>query len=191
MIMTSTAISTNSHIASLEKTFDQARSPIEWLVIAHRDPRMLRSLSAILEGQSAAILEVSQDEWNWSEGELSSAIEWVLQRKEIRNLVLVGHSQVGGTASRSYLLSADPSQTSDQENNGYVRLLAGVRRVQSQSHHAQMRFAADVQQFLQIPPVYRRWTLGELELHGLFFRAESGLFLTYDPDADTFRATIA
>ncbi|MCU0877586.1 MAG: hypothetical protein MUF06_07370 [Pirellulaceae bacterium] len=183
--------SANPYIAALESTFDEATAPIEWLVIAHSDPRILQSLSSMMEGQSAAILEVSQDQWDLVEGELSEAIEWALQRGEVRNLVLVGHSQVGCSASRSYLVSDAPEKSSDRSKDGYSRLLAGVKRVYSHSHHAQVRFAADVQQASQIPLVYRRWSCGELAVHGLFYRAESGVFLAYDPDADSFRALMA
>ncbi len=51
----------------------------------------------------------------------------------------------------------------------------------------QERFAGQVEQLSQIPVVHSRWRDGELAVYALFHRAESGLFLAYDTDTDTFR----
>lgn len=45
-----TPTTTNPHIAALESVFGNAKKPVEWLVIAHTDPRMLGSLIAALSG---------------------------------------------------------------------------------------------------------------------------------------------
>jgi len=185
MIATLRTASTNPHIAELEAVFDEATKPIEWLVIAHNDSRMLKSLFAALNGESAALLEVSQDTWNFGK-ELSETIEWALQQGEIKNLVLVGNSQAGGAESRASL--AAPPKV---DESGYAKLLAGVKQLNAQNRDTQERFASLVQQMSQIPVVHNRWSSDELAIYGLFYRAESGLFLAYDARTDTFSALVS
>ncbi len=95
--MTTTLLSTtaNAHIAALESVFSQATTPVQWLVIAHNESRLVNSLSSALAGESAAMLQVSQDTWDFKGKELAETIEWALQQGEIKNLVLVGSSHRG------------------------------------------------------------------------------------------------
>ncbi|MCA9212239.1 MAG: hypothetical protein KDB27_04170 [Planctomycetales bacterium] len=185
MATTLLATTANPQIAELENVFGEATKPIEWLVIAHNDSRMLQSLSSALNGESAAILEVSQDNWNFHK-ELSDTIDWALQQGDIKNLVLVGSSQAGGAESRASLATS----TKEDESN-YSKLLAGVNRVNDENRDAQERFASLVQQMSQIPVVHNRWSSDKLAVYGLFYRAESGLFLAYDAATDTFRPLVS
>ncbi|MFT5526100.1 MAG: carbonic anhydrase, partial [Pirellulaceae bacterium] len=52
---------------------------------------------------------------------------------------------------------------------------------------AQSRFSVQVRQMFQIPVVHSRCENGELATYGLFYRAESGLFLVYDFEQDNYR----
>ena len=183
MTTTFPTTSTNQHIESLETNFAEANTAIEWLVIAHNDSRMVRSLSRALSGQSAAVLEVSQDTWDFDGHELPETIEWALQQVAVKNLVLAGHSQAGGRASRASL--AAPDKGAEQANHD--RLIAGVQRWNAQNRDAQKKFASQVRRMTQIPVVHSRWANGELAVYGLFYRAESGLFLSYDAEQDDFQ----
>ncbi|MCU0959398.1 MAG: hypothetical protein MUF48_04775 [Pirellulaceae bacterium] len=184
--MTSTLSRTavNAHIAALEPVFDQALTPVQWLVIAHNNARVVDSLMSALAGESAAVLEVSQDTWDFHGGELAETIEWALQQGEVAHLVLVGSSQVGGTQIRA---TRAPAKTVAQADARCDKLLAGIHRLAAQHREVQDRFAEQVQQVSRIPVVHRRWRGGELAVYGLFYRAESGLFLAYDVDTDTYR----
>ncbi len=188
MTTTFSTTTTNPFIAALETVFGEATKPIEWLVIAHNDPRMLRSLSSALTGESAAVVEISQDAWDFEGKHLPETIEWALQQGAIKNLVLVGNSQAGGSESRAALVA---SEATNGGQDGYAKLLAGVQRNNARNHQAQERFAAHVQQMSQIPVLHNRWSSGELAVCGLFYRAESGLFLAYDADADTFHPLVS
>ena len=190
MSTTISTTTTNPHIEALEMILDEAPTPVEWLVIAHNDPQMLRSLSSALSGQSAAVLEVSEDTWDLSGQELSETIQWALERCEINNLVVVGHSQTGGVGSQASFVAAQTELETEFES-GHNRLIAGVQRANARNRAAQERFARQVQQMLQIPIVDDRCSKGELTVCALFYRAESGLFLTYNASADTFHALVS
>lgn len=188
--MTTTNFSTTTkspHIEALESVFSKASKPVEWLVIAHNDAQMLRSLSSALTGESAAVLEVSQDNWNFQDKQLPEAIEWTLQRGEIRNLVLVGNSHAGGSECRASMFA---SEATNGNQFDYAKLIAGVEHDNTRNRDAQKRFAAHVQQMLRIPVVHNHWSNGELQVYGLFYRAENGLFLAYNVDVDAFRPLV-
>ena len=57
MIRTLAKKNTNTHIAALEYVLAKAQRPVQWLVIAHNDARLVRSVSSALKGQSAAVLD--------------------------------------------------------------------------------------------------------------------------------------
>ena len=82
----------NPHIADLEASFNKTTKPVDWLVIVHKDAQTSRLLSPALVGESAAVLEVSQDKWDFSDNDLLETIEWALQQGHLKNLVLVGRS---------------------------------------------------------------------------------------------------
>lgn len=189
MTTTFSTNTTNPHIAALETVFDEAENPIEWLLITHNEPRMIQSLSSALSGEQATMLELSQDTWDFAGNDLAETIEWALQNSEIKNVVLVGHSQTAGSASRASLVVPQQTKQDDSES-GYARLLAGIHRNNVQTRSAQEQFAAHVRQMLQIPVLHNRWSSGELAVYGLFYRAEGGLFLAYDADAGTFRPLV-
>lgn len=183
MTMTLNTTTTNPHIAALETVFDQAAKPIQWLVIAHNDSKMLVSLASALSCESAAVLEVPQNTWDFDGKFLPEAIEWALQQDAVKNLLLVGNSEAPGSEVRASLVADEWGEC----EGSYAKLLAGVERKNARNRDAQERFAAHVQQMLQIPVLHHRWSSGELAVYGLFYRSDSGLFLAYDNDADTFR----
>jgi len=178
-----TTMVTNRYIQTLEAVLAKSKTAVHWLVIAHNDSRMVHSLSSALSRESAAILEISADTWDFEDDELSEMIEWALQQGEIRHLVLAGHSQAGGTAIQAQLVS---SNMEGESHGSFNRLVAGVQRTKTHNQEAQQKFATHVQQMSQLSVVTNRWANAELAVSGLFYRAESGLFLAYDPNENIF-----
>lgn len=184
--MTSTVLysAMNPHIVALESAFDQASTPIHWLVIAQDDKRLMNLLSAALSGQPAVVLHVSQDVRDFRSREVAEAIEWALQQGEIRNLVLVGSSQAAD-AMRSAVTV--PAKKVTQCNSGIGKLIAGVQHHIGRNREVQDAFAEQVQYLSQIPAVRSRCNDGALNVCGLLYRPESGVFLAYEPGSNTFQ----
>ncbi len=90
--MTSTLSTTSSNplTAKLKLAFGQTATPVQWLVVAHNDTRLIRTLESALPDESAVVLEVSQESWDFDQ--LGEAIEWAMMNGDLQNLVLVGHS---------------------------------------------------------------------------------------------------
>ena len=183
MIRKLSSKSINPHISALKAVFAQATRPIQWLVIAHNDPRLVSSLVSAFDGQSAAVLQVSQDTWDFDSKDFKEMIEWALHQGDIRDVVLVGSSQPNGATSRASLVTARPNAP---EKGGYARLLARLRQHNAHMSEVQEEFADHVQKLSQLPVVRGCWSLGQLAVSGLFYRAETGLFLHYDAAANTF-----
>ena len=185
MLTTLANISTNKHIRALEQILASKGSTVHWLVIAHDDPPMIRSLTAALPRDSAALLRVSQDAWDLDGGSLPEAIEWALHETAIENLVLVGHSCADGSNRLS------PSEIGrDASPGSYGRLAGGVRRHNEQVWETQQRFAAQMRQLAEIPVVHSRRSHGELTVYGLYYRSENDVFLTYDVEHGTCRPLV-
>ena len=183
MIRTFSLTTTNPHIAALEKLFKESAKPIEWLVISHNDSQMIRSLSSALTDEEAVILEFSQDLWDYDENILSQTIEWAVQLHQIKNLVIVGTSQTGGSESRASYVG---KENKEKEEDGFASIWAGVQRFNDRNRYAQLRFVSHIQRISENPVVQSRWSNRELAFYGLFYRAESGAYLSYDLELDTF-----
>lgn len=177
---------TNPQISALKSVFHNAARPIQWLVVTHNDPQSRQMLLSALSNTSAAILEISQDTWDFQGQQFMETIDWVFEQGEIKHIVLVGNSQAIGGTSRA----CSPDNAADAGETGYAKLVAGVRRQSAQNRKGLQSFASHVQQLSQIPAVHRRWSSNQLTVNGLYCRAESGVVLAYDPDADTFHPLI-
>jgi len=109
---------------------------------------------------------------------------WALQQREIANLVLVGSSQTAGAAGRASLV---PPKKAASGHSSYQSLIAGIQSYNVRCREIQEQFAYHARQMSQIPLVRNRWRDDRLEVYGLFYRVESGLFLVYDLETDTFK----
>ena len=138
---------------------------------------MIRSLSFSLGDESAAVLEVAADEWDPEGDMLSEAVEWALQHGEPKKIVIAGNAEIAE-------LEASLPEACDE--SGYGRQLAAVKRRDARRREAQKRLGASVQQVSQIPVVHDRWANGELAVSGLFYRSETGFFVSYDAETDVY-----
>lgn len=179
---------TNPHLSALEPALVSAARPVEVLVVAHNDSRMLKAIFRALSRESAAVLEMSQDRWDFGDDQQSEAIEWALRQGNLNQLLLVGSSQAGGTQPRATLVA---NSENGQAKRGFERLVENVERNHSRIRAAQDRFAEQVRQLSQLPLVREKRANGELKLFGLFYQAESGGFLAYDLESGNYRALVA
>ncbi len=178
----------NPHVHALEQVMAKAERPVEWLVIAHNDARMLAALSSALTGESAAILELSEDTWDFEGKELSETIEWAIEQGDIEHLVLAGHSHASGSQSRASLPAYD---TKDGGQDGHNRLLAGAQGRNAQNSDVQAKLAAQMEQMSDIPAVQERCSRDELAVYALLYRADLGVFLAYESDEGRCRPLVA
>ena len=180
---------TNPHIESLRPVLLDTVNPVEWLVIAHNDPQLLRSFDAAFSGCSAAVLQLSQDSWEFGKSHLSEAISWALREHRVRKLLLVGHLRVCGTPSRATLVTPGVDGRGDAPV-GYSRLVAGARFTSLRNRDGQSRFSQLFNQLTEIPIVQDTLLRGDLVVRGLVYRAEDGMFLEYDKENEEYHSIL-
>ena len=133
----------------------------------------------MLAGQAAGFLRLPQEDWDFSDAQFQEVLRSGLSNGATK-VVLAGHSQA--------VLPQTVSQTGDSvaEDAGENRLVAGAQRAVAQSKSAETDFARRFQAFRRLPEVKSRLETGNLLAYGLFYRAESGLFLICDPAEGQF-----
>ena len=169
-------------IEKLRQAMEESGDGYEWLIIAHSDDHLVRSLNAALSHVPVFILEAPQESWDFQRGELAEAIEWAIHQTSLKHLALVGHSHAHvGDASET---SSQP--LSEYAGGGYQRLRDGVSRTTARTRESQARFSQQFEQLISAPVVRQQSSDGDLSVYSLFFIAESATFLAYDPDRKTF-----
>ncbi len=178
---------TNPLISQLDELLRDQASP-DWLVIAHSDAHLIQRISTALDEQ-AVLLAVPQSAWDLNGGRLSEAICWALNTHAITRLMLIGHSQ--GIAARTAARMVGGAR--GQENpvdtppkSSYRSLLAGASQAQSQLQQAQHCFAEQFGQLSRLNDVAAGAAAGSLQLQGLFYLAESGVFFVLDAERQVY-----
>lgn len=185
MLATTSFTTRVSYISQLQHALSELSATPNWFVIAHDDPGLIQrvesSLTAIGTG---VVLRVSQDLWDFHDSDLAEAIEWFLRHAAVDRLILVGDSSATGPVATA------TSKRRHGPYSAYGRLVNGVRTTGDRSKAAQERFASLIQLLIKIPTVQARLMAGELSIHGLFRRIESGVLLSFDLESGSFEPLI-
>ena len=180
----SSDFATNHHIATLQSMLASTATFPEWLIITHDDQNLECELLSASGGQPAALLKVHQDEWD--NRLLQDAVAWALRHLDLADIVLAGHSQTG-PIPEELLATAGGNRSHHSEPEGvYHRLADGARQFSREIERANRRFAAQADCLLASPEVQRRLQAGDLRVHTILYRADSGLFFAYRPDCGDF-----
>ena len=188
---TLSATPANPYMASLEEAIQRADSPVRVIVLADKNsdgndcgsaPSLSEAISETLADTSVAVLEVPRDKWNLQDKNLVEAIDWAFERGTIQKIVLAGSSKNhDSTGDGSSLPELEEIKTGAM----FQRLLAGVQQTGKQIREAQQDFASQVQQLTK--QNFVRNDESAVDVSGLFYREEDGLFLSYDPQQSCFR----
>lgn len=162
------------------------------LVISHNDSQLVARMSQSLDEHSA-MLQIPHTDWDFENPWLADIIRWGLGTAGVTQIALVGHSAMG--VSRSIAMNGGQELTSSESPGSkqpsiYDRLIDGVTQCQKQIAQSKEFFAKQYQKFLKIPEVIDRKAGGNLEIYGLFYLADSGVFLAYDDQFNTFHPLI-
>ncbi len=177
------------YLASLQSLFEDRQPTLQWLVIAHNDPALVRRLSEVVDNESAAMLQIPQSSWDLDRGDLPVAVKWSIDVARAERLLLVGHSQAAPQPeSASWigdeLVAVEPA---DSLQSSYQRLLGGANQVQHEIQQSKDHFAAQVAHLCEIEEVQRALAEGRLQLHALFYVSQGGTFLLFDLVTQTFK----
>lgn len=180
----------NPYLSEITDQFSAFQESCRCLVISHNEPQLVNRLSQAIDEHSA-MLQLPHAEWDFENAWLADVIRWAIRRVGVQQIALVGHSTMGNTQPISLNAQAGMTESpADKKASIYDRLIDGVTRRQQQIQQAKELFAQQYHKFLKIPDVSARSEQNYLEVHGLFYLAESGLFLAYDPQSNTFHPLV-
>lgn len=178
----------NPYLRRLQDSSSVFQDSCQCLVISHNDSKLVVRMTQALDKYSA-MLQLPQPDWDFENPRLVDAIRWALQSVGVRQIALVGHSAVrhSGTLSENGRQeSASGESNHSEQSSFYNRLIAGVTQRQNQIQEAKDIFAEQFLKFLEIPDVQQRREQDALVVHGLFYLADSGVFLSFDAQSRTF-----
>jgi carbonic anhydrase len=118
----------------------------------------------------------------WTSGQTSCSLNDAVERWGIRDIVVCGHSMCSG-------FSAVRSGDGQSESPGGIDvLLQRVRQREAMNERAREHVVQQLAVLEEQPAIAHAMSLGNLQLYGLFYLAESGLFTRYDKASGQFVA---
>ena len=181
----------------IERLQEQLRRPrqtaIEWLVIAHDDSRMLDQLRSALGGAGMAVVALPQSLWGCECESIKSIADWAISELNLKGILLVGHSQSGICENTVQVVTGgetEPASTTSPVNR-VSSLFSRVQQAQSRIASCERHFRRHLEQLIQMAGGPSNTSAPEVELRGLFYRAESGVFCSCDVVSGSFRPLVS
>jgi carbonic anhydrase len=183
---------TNHYIDELRQSLQRnRRAAADWLVVAHDDARVLTQLDAAFPESVLAVLVVPQGRWQADAEKMSEAVEWAVEELGVQGVLLIGHSQGGVTEEPVRLLGGRAlAKGAGDPPPACAPLTDRVKSAQSRAARVQEHFAEQVERLSRMPVIESRLIRNQMQLHGLFYRGESGTFCLYDRRQRRFRALL-
>ncbi|MBS1808193.1 MAG: hypothetical protein JST84_08380 [Acidobacteria bacterium] len=184
----------NPYIHQIRQTLQRNQpGAVDWLVLAHNDSQLLSRVDAAFSDSVLAVIALPQSHWQLDELRISEAIDWAIQKLGVKGVLVVGHSQsevtedtirlLGGKVkNRRYPLDVAPKSYS---------LLDRVRKTQLRAEGLQRQLAGHIEKLCRLTVVQSHMIRHQLQLHGLFYRAESDMFYAYDLQKRNFRPLLS
>jgi carbonic anhydrase len=172
----------NPYIHQIRRSLQQAQHvAVDWLVLAHNDARMLKQLDEAFSGGVMAVIALPQGGWQVDDKAMTEAVEWAVEELGVKGVLLVGHSQGGAPEGPVKLLGGKSGGlTGGRPAAAPCSLIDRIKSAQSRAAHVQSQFAEQVERL-------SRLIRNQVQLHGLFYRGESGVFCVYDRRQRSFR----
>lgn len=153
------------YLEFIQRLIHEGDANIECLILSHNNPTLISRLDDAFADKPAVLIDLPQDQWQLHDGKLLRAIQWSVVEGGVKHVILVGDSSAAGQGHLAPSVRANPRA-----------LVAGANSIRQQ---AQDQFREQLLQLVKAMP--------ELNLTGLFYRAESGVFVNYDAESDSFK----
>ena len=181
----------NPYIEKIRQALARTQpAAVDWLVLAHNDARLLERLDGAFPDSLLAVVAVPQSLWRMDEEMMTEVVAWAVEELKVEGVLLVGHSQGGVPEEPVKLLGGKVAATSDnggELKGGSDSLLDRVRKAQDRAAGVQDQFAEQVERLSQRTAVKNLLNRNQMQLHGLFYRRENGVFYLYEQQLHSFR----
>lgn len=169
----------NGGPSQLRKTDGGTPQCLQWLILAPQNPMMLERLSQLTSDCESAVLP-TPDGWQPEDHELTEAVRSSILEGRVEHLLIVGHSEAAVGDDTIDSRNGSVTEPTDQPTSGFSRLIDGARQSRENVQRAKDDFADQVAKLCRMPVVKQGVLDGTLNLHALFYVAESGAFLLFD-----------
>lgn len=180
----------NPYIHQIRRTLQQHQpGAVDWLVLAHNDSQLLSRVDEAFSDSLLAVIALPQSRWQLDEQRIGEAVDWAIQELGVKGVLLVGHSQ-GEVPEDTVRLLGGKVKTSRRQTELTVKsqpLFDRVRKTQLRAESLQRQLAGQVEKLCRLTVVQTHMIRHQLQLHGLFYRAESDVFYAYDLQQRNFR----
>jgi hypothetical protein len=184
-------VTINPYINQIRRTLQQIRpASVDWLVLAHDDAYMLNQLDEAFPESVLAVIALSQHLWPREEERLAEALDWAIRELRVKGVMLVGHSQGGIPADPVRLLGGKARPVPGSKATAGASSsspLDPLKWAQSQSLSVQNYVEGQMERLSRLAGLEPHPARQQVPLHGLFYRAESGIFNVYDWRQRVFR----
>lgn len=181
----------NHYIQSLKESLASRNlESAECLLLIHQDEVLLDRMGPVMQCLDTLVLQIPQGEWQFGESHLATAISWAIQESGIRSLYVCGHS---------FATSDDPTERSStlsegeydhDENSDRLWMLGRLLDNQDRLQRAKTYFANQIDLLIDLPPVQTAIHNAEIRLRALFFLAQAGAFMSYNPNTQDYQPLI-
>jgi len=191
--MTQQIFTPNPYINQLQQFLQAAHGKTaDWLVLAHNDVHLLNHLEEAFPDSLLAVISQPQSCWQMSEPLIAEAIGWALCESGVKGVLLIGHSQGGLPEEHVKLIGGKhrPAAGNNGQAGSSSSPLDRLRQAQARASSVQNHFEKQMDILSRIPALETRLARQQTQLHGLFYRAESGVFFAYDWQERAYRALL-
>lgn len=180
----------NHFIQSLKESLaTQQLDSAECLILIHQDDVLQERLSPVMQCLDSLVLQIPQGAWQFGESHLAAAISWAIREAGIRSIYVCGHSFVTSENSTPGT-SNNPGAVEEDENANRLWMLGRLLDNQDRLQRAKSHFAHQIDQLINVPAVRSALQDSELRLHALFFLAQAGAFMSYNPNTQEYQPLI-
>ena len=176
----------NAYLDQIGELPKEQKQSSTWLIIAHDEPSLVHKLQDALVDSQAILLRVPQSHWKRDRELIEQAVEETLKSSAVQQIALVGHSQASPTVCKSQLLGETSGQQNGDVQDSYKRLMRGVQTAQTQREQAKQDVIQQYNYLASTSCVAGPEGSESPELHAFFYMAETGLFLKFNPDTQSF-----
>jgi carbonic anhydrase len=152
---------------------------------------MLRQIHEAFAESHVGTVAVPPSCWMMNDESVSELVDWATGQRNVRGILLIGHSQGGTPADMVQLAAAGQTGTANGHGRGISSVLDRVQGAQANVRKNEEHFLQELDYLRQTPSVQHRLMQDPGLMQGLFYRAESGVFCVFDQTRHRFRSLLS
>ncbi len=161
---------------------------VDWLVLAHNDTQLLAQLDEAFPDNVLAVVALPPNRLQIDDARVTELVEWAIAELGVKGVLLVGHSHAESPEAQIQLLGGKAKTLARNEGESSSNsLMERLKKAQIQAARMQEQVAEQIERLSRLTAMWRE----QIQFHGLFYRAESGIFYAYDQHQHSFKPLLS